>query len=275
MKLFTIITVCYNSEKDIEKTMRSVLEQEFTDFEYILVDGKSSDNTIGIAAQLLDRFIIKGISLRIYSDTDNGIYNAMNKGISYSDGRYILFLNSGDYLFGKDTLYKTGLFLEKQIEEPDAFYGNYCNYYNGRLYFMDSRDIECVTTGMPACHQSIFVKTDILKKYGFNENYRLAADYDLMLKLYKENRTFLKMDTIVSVYCIGGISSTNTMRAFQEYEQIKYTYGEKKYKHYNVIKYLYNILKQELTKWNRYYEYELEKGAKKVFVIGESQIQNE
>lgn len=228
MKLLTIITVCYNSEENIEKTMTSVLEQGYTDFEYVVVDGKSSDNTLEIAAQFSDRFALKGIRFRIYSESDNGIYNAMNKGISYSDGKYILFLNSGDYLFDTDTLMKTGLFLEKQAEAPDVFYGNYCNYYNGRLYFMDAADIECVTTKMPACHQAIFVKASILKKYGFNENYRLAADYDLIMKLYKEKKTFLKMETIISVYCIGGTSSINTVEVFREYERIKYAYGAKK-----------------------------------------------
>ena len=275
MKLLTIITVCYNSEENIEKTMLSVLEQEYTDFEYVVVDGKSTDNTLEIAARFSDRFAFKGIQFSIYSDTDNGIYNAMNKGISYSDGKYILFLNSGDYLFDRDTLMKTNLFLEKQTEEPDVFYGNYCNYYNGRLYFMDAGNIECVTTKMPACHQAIFVKASILKKYGFNENYRLAADYDLIMKLYKEHKTFLKMETIISVYCIGGISSTNTVQVFKEYERIKYAYGAKKNKSYNVIKYFYNIIKQELVKCGRYNEYELSKNAKKVLVIGENHIKNE
>lgn len=275
MKLLTIITVCYNSGEDIKKTMISVLEQEYTDFEYVVVDGKSSDNTLEIAAQFSERFALKGIRFSIYSDTDNGIYNAMNKGISYSDGRYILFLNSGDYLFDRDTLLKTSLFLKKQTEEPDVFYGNYCNYYNGRLYVMEAGDIECVTTRMPACHQSIFIKAIILKEYGFNENYRLAADYDLIMKLYKENKTFLKLEMIISVYCIGGISSTKTVQVFKEYERIKYAYGEKKNKNYNAIKYIYNILKQELVKWDRYNEYKLAKYAKKVLVIGENQIKNE
>ena len=120
MKLLTIITVCYNSEENIEKTMTSVLEQGYTDFEYVVVDGKSSDNTLEIAAQFSDRFALKGIRFRIYSESDNGIYNAMNKGISYSDGKYILFLNSGDYLFDTDTLMKTGFFLEKQAEAPGS-----------------------------------------------------------------------------------------------------------------------------------------------------------
>lgn len=275
MKLLTIITVCYNSEKNIGKTIMSVLEQRYADFEYIVVDGKSSDNTLKIAEQFSDRFTLKDIQYRIYSDTDNGIYNAMNKGISYSDGRYILFLNSGDYLFDRDILSKTCLFLGEQIEEPDVFYGNHCNYYNGRLYFMNAKEIECITTNMPACHQSIFVKTSILKEYGFNENYTLAADYELMMKLYKADKKFLKMDHIIAVYSIGGISSTNAVKVFREYEQIKYTYGEKKHKNYNVIKYLYNMLKQELVKWSKYNEYELAKNAEKIVVIGENQIKNE
>lgn len=275
MKLLTIITVCYNSGEDIEKTMISVLEQEYTDFEYVVIDGKSSDNTLEIVAQFSKRFELKGVRFNIYSDTDSGIYNAMNKGISYSDGRYILFLNSGDYLFDKNTLQKIDLSLKNQTEEPDVFYGNYCNYYNGRLYLMEAGGIECVTTRMPACHQSILIKSSILKKYGFNENYKLAADYDLIMKLYKENKTFLKLELIISVYCIGGISSIKTVQVFKEYERIKYVYGEKKNKNYNVIKYLYNIFKQELVKWGRYNEYELAKKAKKVFVIGENQIKNE
>lgn len=97
---FSIITVCLNSEKTIETTIKSVLAQTYTDFEYIIIDGKSSDKTLNI----INRY--KDPRIKIISEKDKGLFDAMNKGISLSKGKWIHILNSDDYYYSKDSLIK-------------------------------------------------------------------------------------------------------------------------------------------------------------------------
>ena len=104
MPLFSIITICYNSEKTIKRTLDSVFIQSFTDYEYIIVDGDSKDDTPSIIANNESRFNDKGIEYRYISSKDKGVYDAMNKGVSMAQGLWVCFLNAGDFFYNTDTL---------------------------------------------------------------------------------------------------------------------------------------------------------------------------
>ncbi len=105
---FSIITVCLNSEKTIETTIKSVIDQSFTDFEYIIIDGKSSDKTL----EIIEKY--KDSRIKIISEKDKGIFDAMNKGVSLSKGKWIHILNSDDYYYSKNSLVNASKFLDEK-----------------------------------------------------------------------------------------------------------------------------------------------------------------
>lgn len=206
----SIITVCYNSEKYIEETIKSVLKQTYKDIEYIIVDGNSRDKTLEIIKKYEPSF--KG-RMKWISEKDKGIYDAMNKGIKIATGDYIGLINSDDYLANEyviDTIYNK--ILESKSE---VIYGN--------LEFIDSeqkdkvvrkwKDIDydqnLINKGWHPAHPTLYLKREIYEKIGvFALDYKIAADYDLMLRIfaiYKPkalyvNETFVKMR-------VGGVST--------------------------------------------------------------------
>lgn len=180
MPKVSIITICYN-EPDLEKTCESIVNQTWQDFEWIVVDGGSNQETIDIFEKYkarIDEFI---------SESDNGRYNAMNKGIKLAQGEYLNFLNAGDYYFYNDALKDV---FENKKYNADVLYGNEC--------FV--RDNE---------YQNIFLKRDIFNKYGlYNENNIVVSDYEKWFQLLENNATFLYLPYIISNFNLKGVSQT-------------------------------------------------------------------
>lgn len=119
---FSVITVCFNAEKVIRKTIESVLYQTYPPYEYIIIDGKSADGTLVVINSIRDEFKEKGINLIVVSEKDNGIYNAMNKGIDKASGDFISFLNAGDW-YEFDALANIEKFYEE--DDFDLTYGGF------------------------------------------------------------------------------------------------------------------------------------------------------
>lgn len=204
---FTIITVSFNAADNIAETINSVLSQSHNDIEYIIIDGGSTDGTAEIIRQY-DGDIAYWIS-----EPDNGIYDAMNKGLAKSHGNYILFLNAGDTFFNNEVL--TNVYDEIQFSAPnmpDVIYGETVGKTDDGYYVIESHpqpfkeDIGC-------CHQSILVRGDIIRKEKFNTKYRLRADFDLMHRLYLNKRySFRHINKYISIYdCYGASSSLKHM----------------------------------------------------------------
>lgn len=205
MKTLSIITVCYNSEKVIKKCIDSIVYQLTDDVEYIIVDGKSKDNTMPIVRQYKN---IKWIS-----EPDDGIYDAMNKGIKMCDGKYIQFINSDDSL-QTDILKKMVPILK--TSKYDVIYGDtlfvmerenkkYAKKVVGieNLKRLDRRTI--------FCHQSTFTRKEMLEKIGlFDIKYAIAADWDSFVKIRNAGGTFKHIEENVSQFSINGVSSTKT-----------------------------------------------------------------
>ena len=199
MKL-SIITINYNDKIGLEKTIRSVISQTYKDFEYIIIDGGSSDGSLDI---------IKKYSNYInywVSEPDKGIYNAMNKGIISAKGEYCNFMNSGDIFYDKNVL-------------KDIFH---CKAYNatvitGNTILSGKKNIlEKAPDKITAAflingtlnHQSSFIKTAILKNDLYNENIKLASDWEFFFKhLILENNEYKHVNRIVSLFELGGIST--------------------------------------------------------------------
>jgi len=201
MKL-SIITVCKNAELTIEKTISSVLNQTFTDYEYIIVDGASTDKTM----EVVERYSAQ-IS-KIISEPDNGIYQAMNKGISLSEGEYLMFLNSGDYLVNSKLLNKL---FDLNLKE-DIVYGDTIVKLRNRLLIRKNSPRNVTKRYMfydTIPHPAAIIKKKLFIQYGnYDVNFLLAADFEFFLRaLFKYKCTKSHLNFPLCVFNLDGISS--------------------------------------------------------------------
>lgn len=211
----SIITVCYNEESEIKDTCESVVGQTYRDYEWIVVDGGSTDKTI----EILEKYN-KGIS-KLISEKDSGVYNAMNKGIKMAKGEYLIFLNGGDYFFEKNILKK--IFEENDFKE-DILYGD-CFVFNkngskGIVRFNDNID-KFYLLGTCINHQSTFIRRKLFKKFGlYDENYKILADYEKWFCFLKNKVIFQKVPFIVSNFkFFDGLSSQEKTKMLNKKER--------------------------------------------------------
>ena len=184
---FSIITITYNAERWLERTILSVLSQSYPNIEYILIDGASKDKTVEIIKQYES-----GIASWI-SEPDKGLYDAMNKGISLATGDYLCFLNAGDSFHEDDTLQQMVHSISGN-ELPDVLYGETAIVdKNGHFLRMRRLSAPNVLTwksfkqGMLVCHQAFFAKHTLIEPYDLN--YRFSADFDWCIRIMKKART--------------------------------------------------------------------------------------
>lgn len=196
----SIITVCRNAEHIIEKTIKSVLGQKYKNIEYIIVDGNSQDKTLDIVMRYA-----KGGKLKYISETDGGIYDAMNKGILIATGEYLQFLNAGDALVNCDVITKVvGRIAETQA---DIVYGNILYEYpdgskNVRVYGQFCSKLFYYLSGDCINHQAIFAAKRCLGGNGFNTTYRICADREWMLRMKKSKRSFRALNLLICSYSL-------------------------------------------------------------------------
>jgi glycosyltransferase involved in cell wall biosynthesis len=204
---FSIVTVVYNAKDDLEKTVGSIQSQKFRDFEHIIVDGGSSDGTV-VCIKSLECDNVKFIS-----EKDNGIYDAMNKGIDLASGEYLLFLNAADTFASDDVLENIAKKIKQ--EKPNIIYGG-ANVYSEDGKFVSSlkpfninkKNLNRYATRV-VCHQSIFVHRDIVKPY--SDKYRLKGElnwYYNLVESTNENE-IVKLDEMICNYFFGGTGDKN------------------------------------------------------------------
>lgn len=206
---FSIITVCLNAENTILETLRSVKCQLFCNYEYIIWDGKSQDDTVKIIRENAgDDHVM------VISEKDSGLYNAMNRALQKCTGDYVLFLNSGDTFADEKVLSDVAEWIKKDDARADLYFGNVLRKreegdilerYRGRAIVM-----RLLLAGRMPCHQSIFTRAELMKKYGFDESYSITADYNFLMKCYKNKHAIRYIDRVISKFdCTAGISSQN------------------------------------------------------------------
>ena len=238
----SIITVSYNSAKTIEATFKSVLNQTYSNIEYIVVDGGSNDGTLLIAENYSDLINI------LVSEPDNGIYHAMNKGIKLSTGDVIAILNSDDFFASSDIVFKVSEMINET--KSDVIYGN-INYINKvgkivRLWNSFKYEKGSFAEGWHPPHPSLFVKKHIYDKYGdFDLDFNIASDFEFMLRIFENNdykKTYLN-ETIVCMMT-GGKSNTiqGVLEGNKEIKQAFKKNNIKYQKFYFFKRYLYKIL---------------------------------
>lgn len=211
MKLY-IITINRNNASGLKKTMQSVLDQSFKDFEYIVVDGASTDGSVEVIEEYAPLF---GDRLKWISEPDKGIYNAMNKGIRMAGGEYVEFLNSGDCLAYADVVGRMMQALEKE-QFPSILYGNLIKVFPDGHRIKDicfaGEDISFMGLYTGSLnHASSFIKKDLFEKFGmYDETLKIVSDWKWFLQtivLGGEKPRYTDIDTVV--FDMSGISETN------------------------------------------------------------------
>ena len=205
----SIITVSYNTKGTIERTIQSVVNQNYDNIEYIIIDGGSTDGTIDIIKKY-DTLISFWIS-----EHDNGIYDAMNKGLLYATGEYVYFLNADDYLCD-DIISVVASFMKK--EKADVYYGNVIKKYVNKYELFVPKTLSCFYWEMPLSHQGVFIRFDERIKY--DDSCQSAADYKLLLSLYDSGAVFFYMPVDIAYYSMSGISYRNRFASICEVTRI-------------------------------------------------------
>jgi glycosyltransferase involved in cell wall biosynthesis len=222
LPVVTIITVVYNSEQFIEKTIRSVINQSYPNIEYIIIDGGSTDGTLKIVneyAKYIDYFV---------SEPDNGLYDAMNKGIKHAGGDYLWFINSGDLPYNETVLSDV---FSKKVAFADIYYGEteIIDTEGKPLGMRRHKAPQKLTwktfrLGMKISHQSIIVKKEIAGLY--NLEYKLSADFDWVIKVLKEAKSIENTELILSKFMDGGMTKKNMLPSLKErFHIMKNNYG--------------------------------------------------
>ena len=206
----TVVTVCYNTVDTIEKTILSIINQTYSNIEYIVIDGNSSDGTVDVIKKYSDR-ISKWLS-----EPDKGIYDAMNKGTDLATGEWINFMNAGD-LFVNDHVIEDLLSMFE--EKHDVIYGNtiFINGGNTKIQKAYARE-----NAMPSfCHQSSFISTQLMKRYHYDQSFVIAADTDFFDRIYKKGYDLFFVDLFFSKVNMDGVSSNRRALVYREVCRIK------------------------------------------------------
>ena len=208
MKL-SIITINYNNAEGLRKTMESVLAQTCKKFEYIVVDGASSDDSVNVIKELESEGIRELENFHWISEKDTGIYNAMNKGVKMCHGEYTLMLNSGDYFVDEHVIER----IMPELDGADIVQGNNIeerdgNVYRNRGYGKSDLDVFDIMKGF-FLHQASFCRRDLFDRFGyFDESYRIAGDTKFFMNsLGVHNATFRYVDIDVTNFDCNGISA--------------------------------------------------------------------
>lgn len=210
--LISIITVVFNGKSKIEKTIKSIIEQTYKPFEYIIIDGASNDGTLEIIKKYE-----KDISYW-KSEVDKGLYDAMNKGLQAAKGEYVWFINAGDEIYSKDTLKEV---MSSSAIPADVYYGETLEVDENRnvigmrrLKTPEKLNWKSLSMGMLVCHQSIIIKKSIVDNY--NLNYKYCADIDWIIRALKKSVSVINTKLIISKFETGGFSRKNTVKGLKE-----------------------------------------------------------
>ena len=218
MNLFTVITVTYNAEHTLARTMKSVQEQSYSHIEHIIVDGKSTDGTVDLIKELETE------QTNWISEKDKGIYDAMNKGTAMATGIYICYLNAGDAFYDENTVEKL-IATAQQYHLPDILYGetvvvnnNGKFLHNRRLKAPEILNWKSFKQGMLVCHQAFIVKRSIFELYDLT--YRFSADVDWCIRLMKKSNSIVNTHLVMIKYLNEGVTTANRKASLKERYQI-------------------------------------------------------
>ena len=229
MVVFSIITCTYNAESVLQRTLDSVLEQTYSHVEHIIVDGASTDATLNMVEAYRQKSDAEDWchEVRVKSEPDRGLYDAMNKGIQRATGQYVLFLNAGDTFPSADTLELVAESVGEGEEPPAVLYGD-TDVVDNDGHFLRHRRLSpprrltwrSFMKGMLVCHQAFYARTDLAKATPYDLHYRFSADVDWCIRIMRlARRRRLPMRNVGAVvvnFLDGGMTTTNHRASLKE-----------------------------------------------------------
>lgn len=209
----SVVTVVFNDHLHIEQTLLSVLNQTYDNIEYIVIDGGSTDGTVSIIKKYANKLAYW------ISEPDKGIYDAMNKAISHVTGTYVSFMNSGDSFYSNVTL--SEVFTNCNLLNKDVIYGDvFMKYTIAKSFIRRFDNINPCSVSYNLCHQATFTKSTLLKKYGFDLSYKIAADMNLFTIIYNNGGTFGYIPIVIANYeAEEGLSAKHLKQKYKEYHR--------------------------------------------------------
>ena len=237
MITFSIVTITYNADNVLGKTVDSVFSQTYPHVEHVIIDGASTDDTLQVAQDYMQRSYAAsdGHEIRIVSEPDNGLYDAMNKGLRQVSGDYVLFLNAGDFFPDSEVLSNiarnVGLEGVSREKLPVVLYGN-TDIVDNDGRFLRHRRLQPPANlswrsfrhGMLVCHQAFYARLDIAKTVPYDCRYRFSADVDWCIRIMKEaeirHLPLLNLHLVVANYTEEGQSTIHHRESLNERYQI-------------------------------------------------------
>lgn len=214
----SIITATNNSEKTIEDCIKSLIGQVYMNIEFIIIDNNSTDSTL----KIIERYKLKNKSIKLISESDNGLYDALNKGVSYASGDIIGFLHSDDLYFDCSSIFDVVSFFRDN--KSDGVYGDlqYVNKENTdkvvRLWKSRVYHPKLLKMGWMPAHPTLFLKKHVYEKHGgFETSYKISADYDFMLRILKDKTLeFGYLPIVITKMRVGGASNRSLKNIIQK-----------------------------------------------------------
>lgn len=210
MKFFSVITICKDNIGELKSTGESVSEQSNKDLEWIVIDGNSKDGT--------KEWLNSQTTIKWISEPDKGIYDAMNKGIALAEGRFLIFMNSGDR-FASETVLENSKKLLTENNFPDFSYGDSIDVAeNGNEYYRKAKAYNKNWKGMVTQHQAMFFNRNKIQNLKYTLDYSLSGDYALISKILKTSadKDILKLEFPVCKFNMGGINESKRFKAIKE-----------------------------------------------------------
>lgn len=252
MPKITVITPTYNSEHTLDGTIGALLRQTFSDFEYIIIDGVSKDNTIDKIKSYISAFEAKGVNVRIISEPDKGVYDAMNKGISLAQGELIGITNSDDWYEDNalDTMWNK--YTDGRTDKSNSMiYGIERVWKDDKIFNVQRRGASFISESVLP-HSTFFVAKQVYEKHGaFDLSVKILADYDFICRCVSKGVKLEEVDVVISNFCLGGISSSY-FDFYEDYYRIQHKYGflsDKKYREYKYLLKLKKLVNKVKRRW--------------------------
>lgn len=252
MPKISIITPTYNSENTVDGTIEALLRQDFSDFEYIVIDGLSKDNTVSKIESYIPLFEAKGATVTIISEKDNGVYDAMNKGISLAKGELVGINNSDDWYEDNALSTMWAKYTDGKVDRSNCMiYGIERVWKGDYIYNLQRRGAAFLAEGvMP--HSTFFVARTVYEKHGaFDLSVRVLADYDFISRCVTQGVKLEEVDVVISNFRLGGISSSY-FDFYSDYYNIQRKYGfvtDKRYKELMFVLKLKKQLNKVVRRW--------------------------
>ena len=227
--LISIITVALNSEATIKRTIESVLNQSYNEIEYIIIDGKSTDNTVRIIESYEQKFETRGFRYKWISESDEGIYDAMNKGVSMASGELIGIIGSDDWYELEGIKYIANSYKNVQ---SDYIHGNITTYLPLKKTYktLKAGSEKEMIKRMSFYHVASFIKKEVyMKLKGYSLNYKICSDYDLVLRIIKNDFVISHVNENITNFSYGGISTSEVSNALKESHVVRVNNGYNKY----------------------------------------------